>query len=479
MPGALTAGCRAMDQNDVSGVSSSGRSWHSGVHVRIIGPRTEAPVTCLGWSPDGRRVAVRRAYGHGSVLDTSGSELARLPPPTSYRASTAIHFTPDGQHVLLSGRVLGQPQASEVCMTLAAADTGRVVREIPGINVREKPLPPVGLCPERVVFHPPTSTYYALLFVDFTSLITYASGDLLPRVLTSPGLFAAGFDIHKTGNAIAGVLSDGKFRVYFLEPEPRYVPVQAHSSPGIEVRYDPTGSVLASWGTLAEGPLDKPEQIKIWRHPDYELQHALDYPRGQVRSLAFHPDGTVLAAASNSHVALFETATYRTIGIVAQPITHPRSMEFSPDGTMLAIGGGAANFAILAPSANAQVALVGRIVARGTRFADGNLGTLEDFVTDAQVSLDAAQTDFTDGLKDIGIQIRRDLDPTVPGGILDTNKTYKTVIAQEKDASGVFQPITKDADFEDFTGKEIPVQTFSALNGDATIKANYPNKDQG
>lgn len=178
-------------------------------------------------------------------------------------------------------------------------------------------------------------------------MVLYDSTTLQPRLLAPPNLFAAKFEVHETGAAIASRTGEGQFQVNFLSPAPRLLAVKAHTSPVTGLAYNPSGSLLLSFVRSSYPSARDPSRINMWRHPSYEFHRSLGYPLLEVHQVAFHPDGTILAVADGTSVKLFETDTFSLVGDVAIPIGAPKAMEFSPDGSLLAVGGSRRGIALL------------------------------------------------------------------------------------------------------------------------------------
>ncbi len=129
--------------------------------------------------------------------------------------------------------------------------------------------------------------------------------------------------------------------------------LQGHTSSVTSIVFNPTGSVLASGGcSLYEGGFCAKGEIILW---DMETHSPIGEPlRGhadQVFSLAFSPNGKILASGSCSiykqgfcyegEIILWDIETQSPIG---QPIHGHTSwvgdISFNPDGKVLASGGG-------------------------------------------------------------------------------------------------------------------------------------------
>ncbi|HET7048955.1 MAG TPA: hypothetical protein VFI54_11875, partial [Solirubrobacteraceae bacterium] len=91
------------------------------------------------------------------------------------------------------------------------------------------------------------------------------------------------------------------------------------------------------------------------RHPASGVEQLTLPNRGLVRSVAFSPDGRLLAASSNESVVLFDVATGRRVG---QPLSTQESvvytLAFSPNGKTLAAGGSKGRVLFFNPATGAQ-----------------------------------------------------------------------------------------------------------------------------
>src|SRR5205807_6031737 len=82
--------------------SAAGEGIRAG--ARRVVAETQSPVTCLAWSPDGRRVAAGTEDGTVHIADAAtGKEVGRFPTNGSLKS---LAFSPDGKALALgqSGR---------------------------------------------------------------------------------------------------------------------------------------------------------------------------------------------------------------------------------------------------------------------------------------------------------------------------------------------------------------------------------------
>ncbi|WP_433714488.1 WD40 repeat domain-containing serine/threonine protein kinase [Nocardia sp. CA-084685] len=106
-----------------------------------------------------------------------------------------------------------------------------------------------------------------------------------------------------------------------------------HTGPVLSVAFSPDGTLLAtgSWDTT----------VRIWDTRTHQpVEQPLTDHDDQVYSVAFSPDGTLLATGSwDTTVRIWDTRTHQPVG---QPLTghtgRVNSVAFSPDGALLATG---------------------------------------------------------------------------------------------------------------------------------------------
>ena len=114
------------------------------------------------------------------------------------------------------------------------------------------------------------------------------------------------------------------------------------------VAFSPDGTTLAV-GLFTGWPPDSDtyrRKVRLWDVATRKDIGTFDAPRNPVKSLAFSPDGTTLAAvADHRPIRLWDVATRKDIGIMAheldefgQVVGNIRQVVFSPDGTTLAVG---------------------------------------------------------------------------------------------------------------------------------------------
>lgn len=115
-----------------------------------------------------------------------------------------------------------------------------------------------------------------------------------------------------------------------------------HSGIVEAVAFSPDGKLLASSGGVWDERAwrYKNGEIKLWRAKDYHLVSTLDNHEEPVNSLAFSPDGTILASGSwDGTSKLWRVTDGSLMHVFPVHTSWVRSVAFSPDGTLLAVGG--------------------------------------------------------------------------------------------------------------------------------------------
>jgi hypothetical protein len=119
--------------------------------------------------------------------------------------------------------------------------------------------------------------------------------------------------------------------------------LSGHTARVNTLAFSPDGALLAS-GSGAIDPNSPPDfTIRLWDAATGEQRSVLEGHTAPVRSVAFSPDGMLLASGSlDGTVRLWDVETRDEINVF-QHGTAVISIAFSPDGTLLASGGGDPN----------------------------------------------------------------------------------------------------------------------------------------
>lgn len=112
-----------------------------------------------------------------------------------------------------------------------------------------------------------------------------------------------------------------------------------HTSGVHAVAFSPDGTLLASGAgldmKLIGSGIDK--RVRVWDMATGELAHSLTGHKSWVNSVAFSPDGTLLASGSEDKTArLWKVTSQKMICTLASHKGGVNAVAFSPDGTLLA-----------------------------------------------------------------------------------------------------------------------------------------------
>jgi len=114
------------------------------------------------------------------------------------------------------------------------------------------------------------------------------------------------------------------------EVQPMMV-LQGHTGCVNSVAFSPDGKLLASGGD---------ERIYLWNVSDGSIKYVLRDHKGSVNSVAFSPDGSLLASGSSDGTdKLWRVSDCSLIKSIRESLKSINTVAFSPDGKLLAAGG--------------------------------------------------------------------------------------------------------------------------------------------
>lgn len=338
--------------NVVPQIKVPSSAWRKGASVRATVEFKGNASHGAAWSSDSERVAGICAFGNGFVIDAvSGRRLASLPAPQSSASATAILFTPDDKHILMSGRILGKPDDQAIAMTLLDATSGAVEREIEGLAPRDASKGALQNLPQTIAFDPVRSEVVIKPLRGLLALEAYnpTTWNVVARPLNvnASDTFALrpySLDVAFYSGGLIFILD----RVTGIELG-RF---QAMPADIQTIAYSPDGLLLLT-GMLELGNGRNGMPIKSiadanrhrvvgWRADGYARAGAIDVDLPSVYAIAFHPDGGLFAIGTYTGVVLFDSTTFAEIVHIKTPATRVAVLAFSPDGGALAVGGGQA-----------------------------------------------------------------------------------------------------------------------------------------
>jgi eukaryotic-like serine/threonine-protein kinase len=314
----------------------SGRSSQEKGELKVwdLGSRQEVlslshfsdTITCVQFSPDGRRLATT-TRGSVQVWDAqTGREQLRLPHTDTRRMGVA--FSPDGHHLATVGGHLSVHPDEEV--KVWDANTGREVLSLKG-HVG-------GL---RGVAYSPDGLRLASTGLDQTVKLWDATTG--QAVITLRGhidnVFSVAFS--PDGRRLASASIDKTVRIWDATPTeqeliPEYQTLRRHTGAVTHVAFHPTDArSLVSAGTDGTARLwdaGNGKELRILR-----ATHS-----GKRTVVAFSPDGEKLAVGCTEPgqaVRVLEVATGKEICSIPGWNDGTLSLAFSPDGNHVAAGG--------------------------------------------------------------------------------------------------------------------------------------------
>ena len=320
------------DGNIVAGGSRNGfvLLWDVTTHQPVGRPLRAGtgPVTSLAFSPRGSILAVGGTGGIVRLWDVTSRRPVGGPLTGVSGAVTSVAFSRDGK-VLATGGKDGTARLWDVATHEPVG--GPLTGHTGAVT--------------SVAFSPDGKTLATGSSDGTVRLWDVATGGLTGGPLTGHTGAVTSVAFSRDGKILATGSKDGTARLWDVATQqPIGGPLTGHAGPVTSIAFSPDGK------TLATGSSDG--TVRLWDVASHQrIGRALGIPQSPVTSVAFSPDGAILATASSKTPAhqsfynptgpvwLWNVATQQPIGGALPGTTGPvTSVAFRPDGKLLAAG---------------------------------------------------------------------------------------------------------------------------------------------
>jgi len=296
-------------------------------------------VGALAWSPDGRRLAVSIGLGVAvGVLDLESGKMLWEVYKDNF-GENSVAFTPDGKYIV-TPTVDTERVVAGAALDLRDAETGALVREVPGIHPHETYQSNVGrtlafssdgkllVVTSDPVPGAPATVYSAETWQEVRRL-SYDLGIFQDVAISRDGRVAfnaAGGEI-VIFDLASGAL-ERVIKAYELETLTR-------------IAFSPDGRFLVSSAFPANEWHFEPDPLRIWRVADgVKVRSCASNSRSAIEAIAWSPDGNDIAwASTDGSVNLWDLRSSDDSVTVIKLTKASIAVGWSPDGRHLAIGG--------------------------------------------------------------------------------------------------------------------------------------------
>ena len=296
----------------------------------------DGDVGAMGWSPDGRKLAVSLGYDvEVLVLDLkSGRTLWHLPKVVF--GPHSIAFTHDGKYVVTATADAERAFAG-AALDLLDAETGRRVREVPGIYPHQSAQVNIG---EKFAVSPDGKFLAVTSYHDLGRPATVYSTETWQEVRR----VSHGIDLFETlaispdGRNLALGDAGGNIDIFDLASGTLERVIDGHDLIKC-LAFSPDGRFIVSGASVAH--MDRPhnDPLVIWRVGDGAKIISHGATTDSITDVVWSSDGKHIAwSAMDDSVHLWDQSAPQEPVNIADPHTQNWSVAFSPDGRYLAIG---------------------------------------------------------------------------------------------------------------------------------------------
>ncbi len=287
-------------------------------------------VNDFAWSPDGETLALANFSGVTLVNRYTYEEILFSKGGNQPQIGHIINFSPDGK--LLAASYVGEGvkifdiESQELLLTLNDFED---------------------MVPFGIVFSPDNSK----LAIGWGNPWGIGSGSVKIWDLSTGAVDQEfGYEDHETiynltfnqeGDLLAAISGIGQVHLWNVAEGTEVMTLTGTSGYGYAVAFSPDGKLLAAGGGASDGhSYDYEEaELRLFDLRSGELVTELEGHQAILRSLDFNANGGVLASASfDGTVRLWDAQTGQQLAVLDVP--DATSVAFSPDGTLLATAGG-------------------------------------------------------------------------------------------------------------------------------------------